>query len=243
MSEPSLNKLQYRSDNFNHCPPALERALWDFVRRPDNVIRTETATSLDRAAVEALSNVLVAEFGIDISAREVKQVIGHMVRQVMEAMGYEVDRKMRITRPGLFTSGLRFRPAGVSRDRSIRVTKQDSQAWLQAAEKDAFNRWLDAEVEAADGTVDLEKLRSLAKKYGIERMTRRLKPGFERLELGVLLRRVVPVSEYEVAEESVDRRIEEENESRRDAEIALFGAELGSSRAEIEAEIARCRAR
>lgn len=89
MRESDVDQLQYRPGHFNHCPPALERALWEFLRRPDNIVRVETATSLDRAAVEALSSALVAEYGVEISAREVKQAIGHMVRQVMEALGYE----------------------------------------------------------------------------------------------------------------------------------------------------------
>src|SRR6516225_1739493 len=96
-----LSALEYQARHFNHVSYVLERALWAFLTRPDNIVRMETTVSLERAAVEPLSDPLIAEFGIEIDQREVKQVIGHMVKQIMESLGYETERKLRITRAGL----------------------------------------------------------------------------------------------------------------------------------------------
>jgi hypothetical protein len=51
-----LSALEYQAQHFNHVSYVIENALWAFLTRPDNVVRMETAASLDRAAVEALSD-------------------------------------------------------------------------------------------------------------------------------------------------------------------------------------------
>ena len=109
MTDSLLSALVYQGRHFNHVPYTIEKALWGSLKRLDNVVRMETTVSLERAAVEPLSDPLIAEFGIEIDQREVKQVIGHMVKQIMESRGYEAERTLRITRPGL-------RRAGTSRD-------------------------------------------------------------------------------------------------------------------------------
>jgi hypothetical protein len=147
-SDPS--GLEYQGRHFNHVSYIVERALWAFLTRPDNIVRMETATSLDRAAVEALSGPLIAEFGIEIDQREVKQVIGHMVKQIMESLGYEAERTLRITRPGLFTSGLAFRRIATSRDRSMPVTKEERRARLGTVQGDAFGAWFDSQVRTVE---------------------------------------------------------------------------------------------
>lgn len=84
--------------------------LWQFLNARDNVVRMETATFLARPAVEPLSPFLLSEFGEKVREHRVKQMIGHMVRQVMAARGYEIDRGgMRIARINLFTSGTRYK--------------------------------------------------------------------------------------------------------------------------------------
>src|SRR6266536_6041548 len=55
-----LSALEYQGRHFNHLSYIIERALWTFLTRPDNIVRMETATSVDRAAVEALSDPLIA---------------------------------------------------------------------------------------------------------------------------------------------------------------------------------------
>ena len=202
-----LEALSYQARQFNHASYAIEKAVWAFLTRPDNVIRMETATSVERAAVEALSDPLIAEFGIEIDQREVKQVIGHMVKQIMESLGYEAERTLRITRPGLFTSGLAFRRTGTSRDRSVPITAEDRRAWLSTVQGDAFDAWFDSQVRTADGTVDPDRLAELVCQWNVEiplKTKTRLKTrrNFEQLVLTarILLRKFVPASEYESEE-------------------------------------------
>ena len=84
--------------------------IWDFLNHGDNVIRMETATYLVRTAAEPLSPFLLSKFGGDIRAPRLKQMIGHMIRQIMESRGYHVDRNnVRITTTdNMFTSATRY---------------------------------------------------------------------------------------------------------------------------------------
>jgi hypothetical protein len=85
--------------------------LWEILNRSDNIVRMETATMLECVAVEPLGPVLLRELGDDVRVDRVKQTVGHMVRQVLERLGYRIDRNnVRIPRPGLFTSGTRYVP-------------------------------------------------------------------------------------------------------------------------------------
>src|SRR6266566_4968321 len=196
-----LEALSYQSRQFNHASYAIEKAVWAFLTRPDNVIRMETATSVERAALEPLSDPLIAEFGIEVDQREVKQVIGHMVKQILESRGYEAERTLRITRPGLFTSGLAFRRIGTSRDRSAPVTKGERRARLSTVQGDAFGAWFDSQVRTADGTVDPDRLAELVCQWEIEYSWRKCRnPGQLTLVSRVLLRERVPPSEYESEE-------------------------------------------
>ena len=87
----------------------LGRGLWEFLNEKDNVIRMETATYLSRPAVEALSPSLLARFGDEVRQDRVKQMIGRMVRQILEPRGYRIDQQsVRISRENVFTSGTRY---------------------------------------------------------------------------------------------------------------------------------------
>lgn len=69
----------------------------------------QTATYLRRPAVEPLAPGLLSEFGRDVRKDRIKQYIGHAVRRIMEAYGYQMDRSgIRITRGDLFTSATRY---------------------------------------------------------------------------------------------------------------------------------------
>ncbi len=101
----------YRPDKFaNTFKEEDGQALWDFLNEPDNVLRMVTASYLGRPAVEPLSPALLQRFGPSIKRVRLKQMIGHMVRQVLEARGYRLDRStVKITRIGnMFASGSRY---------------------------------------------------------------------------------------------------------------------------------------
>jgi hypothetical protein len=157
----------------------------------------ETATFLERAAVEPLTPGLVRHFGPEIAQDRLKQMIGHMTRQVMVALGYEIDRQgLRITRESLFTSATRYRRREEPRDRSMTITREQRQAWLEKTADSPFNRWLDGQVKGSDGSFDLEKLYQVATKFGIDKRYDRLNPGQQRMTIGGMLRKRVPAAEY-----------------------------------------------
>src|SRR5262249_32468431 len=98
-----LDGFRYQPGHFNIGSDIIEQAIWKTVLRPENVIRMEAVTAVGRPAVEALSEPLVSEFGREVANPSIKQMVGHMVRQAMEALEYKVYRqRVRITRPGLF---------------------------------------------------------------------------------------------------------------------------------------------
>ena len=74
---------------------ALGQRLWAFLTRPENVARLETASELSKPAVEGIEEQLLAEFREDVLAHRVKQMVGHMVRQIMEQRdwGARPDRR------------------------------------------------------------------------------------------------------------------------------------------------------
>ena len=100
----------YRPDKFAMmCKDEGEQAIWRFLNERENVLRMETACYLGRPAIEPLSPMLLQRFGPSIKRVRLKQMIGHMVRQILEARGYQLDRStVKITRIGnIFASGSR----------------------------------------------------------------------------------------------------------------------------------------
>jgi hypothetical protein len=192
-----LSTLEYDPQNFRDLAKTeLGAALWAVLKHPHNLIRMETAALLDRAAVEPLAPILVAIFGDQVRDDRTKQMIGHMTRQIMEAMGYEVDRSgLRITRPSLFTSATTYRRRGQG-ERSMKITREQRDAWLANTAKSDFNVWLDGQVKRPDGTLDLENLYAVAGNYGIDKRYDRLNPGQQRMIIGVMLRKRVPEDAY-----------------------------------------------
>ena len=101
----------YRPDKFsNTFKDEGGQAIWDFLNEPENVLRMTTASYLARPAVEPLSPALLQRFGPSIKRDRLKQMIGHIVRQVLEARGYRLDRSnVKISRNGnVFASGSRY---------------------------------------------------------------------------------------------------------------------------------------
>jgi len=197
MQIQDLSALSYSPQNFSDLADTeFGRALWVFLKEHDNLIRMETATILERAAVEPLAGPLVEEFGDQAGDDRTKQMIGHMVRQIMEALGYELDRTgLRITRPSLFTSGAGYRLPERG-ERPMNITRAQREAWLKNTANGPFNRWLDRQVKA-NGTLNLDKLYKVARQYGIDKRYDHLNPGQQRMNVGVMLRTRVPREQYE----------------------------------------------
>jgi hypothetical protein len=85
-------------------------AIWEFLTGQENIVRMETATYLSRPAIEPMSPLLVEQFGPRISADRIKQMMGHMVRQIMEQRGHRLQQgNVKITSNGnIFSRASRY---------------------------------------------------------------------------------------------------------------------------------------
>ena len=68
------------------------KEIWELLIDPENIIRMETASYLSRPAIEPLSPVLFERFGEHARQDRIKQMMGHMVRQIMENRGYVLQQ-------------------------------------------------------------------------------------------------------------------------------------------------------
>ena len=84
--------------------------LWEYLNTPEAIACLETTTYLKRPALEGLQPRLLEEFGDAVRGDRLKQATGRMVRQIMEARGYQLDQMGVRTRVGdLFTSAARYK--------------------------------------------------------------------------------------------------------------------------------------
>ena len=85
-------------------------AMWEFLNGAETTIRMETAAQLDRPAVEGIEESLLSEFGEAVLDGRTKQMIGHMVRQIMENRGYVVaQQNVKVTNGAPFTRATRYK--------------------------------------------------------------------------------------------------------------------------------------
>jgi hypothetical protein len=217
--DPSSLLRAYQSRRFNHVPHSVSAALWEFLNRPEILIRLETATLMGWPAVEGISPTLVSEFGTEARQPEMKQTVGHMVVQVMEAHGYVIVKARKRCRSGIFATGAAFGKA----------TTQHP---------DQLNQWIDRQVKGSDGVIDQENMAALAKKWGVKFGPKRCSVELQRLELGVKLRAVVPPSEYAPA--SHTNAAENQPRTHEDAQPPCSG--IADDLVQIEARVAKDRA-
>ena len=115
-----------------------------------------------------------------------------MVRQVMEAHGYVIVRRdVRIFGNVVFSTGACYgresEPGRVKKD--MKITHEQREKWRQTTRYGAFNLWLDPQVRAADGTLDLQKLYAIATSHEIDHaLYMFLNPGQQRMTLGKMIR-------------------------------------------------------
>lgn len=79
----------YRPDKFaNEYSTPTGKKLWELLNRPEVIARMETASDLDQPALKPVEDILLHELGDAILPDRMKQMTGHMVRQIMEDRGY-----------------------------------------------------------------------------------------------------------------------------------------------------------
>ena len=90
--------------------------IWDLLTQHENIVRMDTATYLSRPAIEPLSPVLLEHFGDHVRRDRIKQMMGHMVRQIMENRGYVLEQsnvKIR-NADNIFSRASRYSPGKTS---------------------------------------------------------------------------------------------------------------------------------
>lgn len=106
-------KYQYEPSKFRSLfNDELGHSLWKFLCEPDNRIRMETATDLRHPAVEGIDRELALRFDEKAlrDADRIKQMLGHMTRQLMEHWGFILDQQRVNLRTGrIFSTGSRYR--------------------------------------------------------------------------------------------------------------------------------------
>jgi hypothetical protein len=71
---------------------AIGRRIWSFLIRPEIIARLETASELGKPAVEGIEEQLLDAFREEVLADRIKQMVGHMVRQILEQRGWVLDQ-------------------------------------------------------------------------------------------------------------------------------------------------------
>lgn len=92
----------YRPDKFAYTYFVNDgHQFWTWLHQDHVLLIMETASYLRRPAIEAISPLLEDAFPEFLKSVKVRQMIGHMVRQILEARGYHLDRaNVRIKRSG-----------------------------------------------------------------------------------------------------------------------------------------------
>ena len=70
----------------------LGQRIWTFLTQPENIARLETASELSKPAVGGIEERLLEAFREDVLADRVKQMVGHMVRQILEQRDWVLDQ-------------------------------------------------------------------------------------------------------------------------------------------------------
>ena len=111
---PRTPASPYRPDKFATTFETMKGAdFWAWLHQDHIVLMMETACYLRRPSIEAISPTLQVAFPQMRRSVKLRQMIGHMVRQILEQLGYHLDRaNVRIKHGGnLFTFGSAYKKA------------------------------------------------------------------------------------------------------------------------------------
>ena len=87
----------------------LGQRIWAFLIKPENVARLETASQLSKPAVEGIEEHLLEAFREEVLADRVKQMVGHMVRQILEQRDWVLDQTDVKVQSVPFSKAARYR--------------------------------------------------------------------------------------------------------------------------------------
>ncbi len=101
---------EFDPGSFANIDPSTRQRYWEWLWSDEAVYRMEAASDLGRVAVEPLQAGLLRDFPEEeVRSGRIKQMIGAMARQILEARGYEVVRSGgNIKDRSLFTVGTKY---------------------------------------------------------------------------------------------------------------------------------------
>ena len=128
--DPRLADVAMPQTNY---PDALP--LWHLLISQAAVACIEAFTDAEMPAAGGLSGLLTKYFPAEVFDPQFRMVVGRMVRQIMERLGYDLAREdVQINVPGIFSTGAVYVWRGRSlRDRSQRITRPDRDEWTKRA--------------------------------------------------------------------------------------------------------------
>lgn len=159
----------------------LGQRLWAFLTQPQNVARLETASELGKPAVEGIGEQLLAEFREEVLADRVKQMVGHMVRQILEQQGWVLDQADVKVQSVPFSKAARYRRPdwirfhafrNTSDPRDVAITDRRQNAVLPADGHWTYYATFASPLKAAVafGVRDIRQLRQKVHAHGYERL-------------------------------------------------------------------------
>jgi hypothetical protein len=180
----------YRPEKFASLYASeLGQRIWAFLTRPEQVARLETASGLSKPAVEGIEEQLLEAFREEVLADRVKQMVGHMVRQILEQEGWVLDQADVKLQSVPFTKAARYRRPdwvtfhafrSTSDPRDVAITDRRQNAPLPVDTRWIYYATFASPLKAAVafGVRDIRQLRQQVHAHGfqrvrIERMLRR----------------------------------------------------------------------
>jgi hypothetical protein len=159
----------------------LGQRIWAFITLPVTVARLETASQLSKPAVEGIAEQLLDEFREDILADRVKQMVGHMVRQIMEQQGWILDQTNVKINSVPFRKAARYRRQNgltfhvfrsTSDPRDVAITDRRQNAPLPTDTHWIYHATLDSPLKADVGfnIRDISQLRQQVHSHGYQRV-------------------------------------------------------------------------
>lgn len=124
--------------------------LWSFLNEAESIACMKTASKLGRPAIEGIEELLLIRFEQDITMLKTdrcKQMIGHMIRQVMEVQGYVIAQQNVKLISALFLRATRYTEAGSfiyhayrSDDQMIALTRDKTGSLLPGDKKWTYRK-------------------------------------------------------------------------------------------------------
>lgn len=159
----------------------LGRRIWEFLTRTDNVARLETASQLSKPAVEGIEEQLLEEFREEVLADRVKQMVGHMVRQILEQRDWVLDQTDVKVQSVPFSKAARYRRPdwitfhafrNASDPRDVVITDRRQNAPLPTNARWSYYATFASPLKAAVafGVRDIRQLRQHVHAHGYQRV-------------------------------------------------------------------------